>query len=78
MSVVHPGKVQTNNPSVTLSNYSDADRTRFLYNGTQFIKAKLVVPRASYAYVGYIYGDGEAQSTLYTDYKDVSGRSVGL
>ncbi len=73
MTIVQPGQVPTYtpDPAVTLSSYSDADRTRFLFNGSQFIKARLAVSRASYAYVGTA-----PSGTTYTEYKNSSGDYV--
>lgn len=73
MTIVQPGRVPTYtpDPAVTLSSYSDADRTRFLFNGSQFIKARLAVSRASYAYVGTA-----PSGTTYTEYKNSSGEYV--
>ena len=79
MVSVQPGKVPTYtpDPEVTLTNYSDADRTRFMHVGSQFVKARLIASRASYAYVGYY---GHSATTLlssenidYTQYKNLDG-----
>lgn len=71
MTIVQPGQVPTYTPSpaITLSNYSDSDRTRFLFNGSQFVKARLVSSRASYAYVGT-----SPSGTTYTNYKTSDGK----
>lgn len=79
MVTVQPGKVPTYtpDPAVSLTNYSDADRTRFLHVGSQFVKARLVASRASYAYVGYYaYSSSTlvgSQQIDYTSYKTLSG-----
>jgi hypothetical protein len=75
MSIIHPGKLAIQDPTVTLSNYDDGDRTRFLYNGNQFIKAKLSTSRPSYAYVGSITNAG-LEYIGYTEYKDTNGNYV--
>jgi hypothetical protein len=74
MTVVQPGIVPTYtpNPAVTLTGYSDTDRTRFLYNGSQFVKAKLAITRPSFAYVGS--KSGEVSTFSYKDYKTVDGK----
>ncbi|KKK88500.1 hypothetical protein LCGC14_2742560, partial [marine sediment metagenome] len=71
---VQPGKVATYDPSVTLTNYSDSGRTRFLHNGTQFVKAKLISSRATFAHVGYVSGGNDV--TGYTNYVDSNGDYV--
>lgn len=77
MVTVQPGQVPTYDPSVTLTNYSDSNRTRFLYNGNQFVKARLVSSRASYAYVGSISSSlYSTWTTSYTNYKNMSGDYV--
>lgn len=79
MVTVQPGKVPTYtpDPAVSLTNYSDTDRTRLLHVGSQFVKARLVASRASYAYVGYYgYSPTSLQGTQYinyTNYKTISG-----
>ena len=71
MTIVQPGQVPTYSPdpAVTLVNYSDLDRTRFLFNGSQFIKARLASSRASHAYVGV-----SPSGTTYTEYKTGDGK----
>ena len=68
MAIVHPGKVQINDPSVTLTGYSDTDRTRFLYTGAQFVKATLINPKATFAYVYSLSTGGP-----WEEYKDLNG-----
>lgn len=72
MTIVQPGKVPTYTPSpnVQLELYDDADRTRFLFNGSQYVKAALVVSEPSLAYVGTF--DGSA--SWYTNYKTSDGK----
>lgn len=71
MTIVQPGQVPTYtpDPAISLTGYSDSDRTRFLFNGSQFIKARLVSSRASYAYVG-----ASPSGTTYTQYKTSDGK----
>lgn len=73
MTIVQPGQVPTYSPSpaITLSSYDDSDRTRFLFNGSQFIKARLVSSRPSFAYVG-VY----PEVTSHTEYKTSDGKFV--
>jgi hypothetical protein len=77
MSIVQPGQVPTYTPSppVTLTGYSDSDRTRFLFNGNQFVKARLDLTRPSFGYVGYY--DTELDETIeYKNYKTTAGKYV--
>jgi len=61
MPIVQPGQVPTYAPSpaVDLSGYDDSNRTRFLFNGSQFVKARLALSRPSFGYVGYMDTDFE-------------------
>lgn len=66
MTDIQPGKVPTYQPSpaVSLSGYDDSDRTRFIFNGSQFVKAALEVSEPSFAYV----------TSASTNYKTVDGK----
>lgn len=75
MTIVQPGKVPTYSPSpeVSLSGYTDSDRTRFLFNTSQFVKARLAVTRPSFGYVRLV-GNGATSSTWYINYKTLDGK----
>lgn len=77
MTVIQPGKVPTYSPSpaVTMTGYDDSDRTRFLFNGSQFVKAKLVIARPSFAYVGYVNYLFE-DTIAYKSYLDINGKQA--
>ena len=74
MVTVQPGKVPTYTPSpnVQLEDYEDSDRTRFVFNGSQYVKASLVSSKPSFAYVGY--NNSSSYVMFYTEYKDSSGK----
>lgn len=71
MTIVQPGQVPTYtpDPEITLTGYDDSDRTRFIFNGSQFVKARLVSSRASFAYVGT-----SPSGTTYSKYKTSDGK----
>jgi len=75
---VQPGimPTYTPDPSVSLSGYDDSDRTRFLHTGSQFVKARLIASRASYAYCGYHLSTTSTEYITYTDYVDSNGNYV--
>ncbi|MCK5020268.1 MAG: Ig-like domain-containing protein [Candidatus Peribacteraceae bacterium] len=71
MAIVQPGKVPTYapDPAVSLTNYDDSDRTRFIFNGSQFVKASLIRSVPSFVYVG-LAPDGDT----YKFYKTSDGK----
>lgn len=71
MAIVQPGKVPTYTPgpAVSLSEYDDSDRTRLIFNGSQFVKASLVISTPTYVYLG-----PAPTGTAYTKYKTSSGK----
>lgn len=77
MPIVQPGQVPTYTPSpaVSLTGYDDSDRTRFLFNGNQFVKARLALTRPEFGYVGY-YDTSLDETIAYKNYKTTDGKYV--
>lgn len=73
MAQIQPGQVPTYepSPSVSLTGYSDSNRTRFIFNGSQFVKAALEVSEPSFAYVSSV--PMSASSCQYKNYKTTDG-----
>jgi len=71
MAIVQPGKVPTYtpDPAVSLSGYDDSDRTRLIFNGSQFVKASLIRSVPTYVYVGIA-----PLGTHYQSYKTSDGK----
>jgi len=75
MPIVQPGQVPTYEPSpaVSLSGYDDSDRTRLLFNGSQFVKARLALSRPSFGYVGY-FNSALGDVISHKNYKTLAGK----